>query len=291
MDIGFVGLGRMGSGMAANLARAGHRLSVYNRSPGKAKPLLDLGAAECARIADVCGGDVVITMLADDDAVESVVFAEEGVLRSLPRNALHISSSTISVALSARLTKSHAEAGQQYVAAPVFGRPEAAFSQKLFVVAGGASEAVARCAPLFDAIGQKTFVVSEKPESANLVKLSGNFLVAAVIEMLGEALALVHKGGIDRRDYLNLITSALFDTPVYKVYGGLIVEKAFTPAGFAVPLGQKDIRLILAAAEDLHVPMPVAGLLRDRFLALLAQGGETLDWSAIGALAAKDAGC
>jgi 3-hydroxyisobutyrate dehydrogenase-like beta-hydroxyacid dehydrogenase len=175
------------------------------------------------------------------------------------------------------------------VSAPVFGRPEAAAEGKLFVMVGGVPEAVKTCMPLFDVIGQKTFVMSERPEAANLVKLSGNFLIASVIEALGEAIALVSKGGLDKQDYLNLLTSTLFSAPIYKIYGDLIVGQKFEPAGFAAPLGQKDIRLALAAAEDLRVPMPIASLLRDRFLTLLAHGGEALDWSAIGSLAAKDA--
>jgi 3-hydroxyisobutyrate dehydrogenase-like beta-hydroxyacid dehydrogenase len=176
------------------------------------------------------------------------------------------------------------------VAAPVFGRPDVAAAGQLFVVAGGAPDAVKSAAPLFDAIGERTFVISEKPKAANLVKLSGNFLSASVIESLGEAMALVAKGGVDRRQYLDILTSTLFGAPVYKTYGGLIADGIFEPAGFAAPLGQKDIRLTLAAAEDLRVPMPLASLLRDRFLTLMAHGGDKLDWSAIGQLAAKDAG-
>ncbi|HTQ71098.1 MAG TPA: NAD-binding protein, partial [Acidocella sp.] len=149
---------------------------------------------------------------------------------------------------------------------------------------------IARLQPLFDAIGQRTFVVSETPSRANLVKLSGNFLIASVIESLGEALALVGKGGVDQKAYLELLTSTLFNAPVYKTYGNLLVEQTFEPAGFAASLGQKDIRLVLAAGEALNVPLPLASLLRDRFLALMAQGGENLDWSAIGHLAAKDSG-
>jgi 3-hydroxyisobutyrate dehydrogenase-like beta-hydroxyacid dehydrogenase len=290
MKIGFVGLGQMGSAMAANLLRAGHKLAVYNRTPGKTQALVDLGAQASARVSEVCRGEAVITMLANDEAVEGVVFAEQGVIASLPKGAVHISSSTISVALSERLAAAHAAAGQRFVAAPVFGRPEAAAERKLFVVAGGAPEAVNTCMPLFDAIGQRTFVMAERPEAASLIKLSGNFLIAATIEALGEALALVGKGGIDRRSYLDLLTSTLFNSPVYKIYGSLIVERTFAPAGFAAPLGQKDIRLTLAAAEQLRVPLPLASLLRDRFLTLLAHGGDALDWSAIGDLAAKDAG-
>jgi 3-hydroxyisobutyrate dehydrogenase-like beta-hydroxyacid dehydrogenase len=189
-----------------------------------------------------------------------------------------------------RWEAAHTKAGQRFVAAPVFGRPDVAAAGQLFVVAAGASDAVKSAAPLFDAIGKRTFVVSETPKAANLVKLSGNFLSASVIESLGEAMALVAKGGVDRRQYLDILTSTLFGAPVYKTYGGLIADGKFEPAGFAAPLGQKDIRLTLAAAEDLRVPMPIASLLRDRFLTLMAHGGDKLDWSAIGQLAAKDAG-
>jgi 3-hydroxyisobutyrate dehydrogenase-like beta-hydroxyacid dehydrogenase len=289
MKIGFIGLGHMGVGMAANLIRAGHEVGVYNRTPGKAEKLVDLGAQAFTQASEVCRGEAVITMLANDDAVESVVFAEQGILAHLPKGAVHISSSTISVALSKRLGTAHEAAGQHFVSAPVFGRPEAAAEGKLFVMVGGVPEAVKTCMPLFDVIGQKTFVMSERPEAANLVKLSGNFLIASVIEALGEAIALVSKGGLDKQDYLNLLTSTLFSAPIYKTYGDLIVGQKFEPAGFAAPLGQKDIRLALAAAEDLRVPMPIASLLRDRFLTLLAHGGEALDWSAIGSLSAKDA--
>ena len=289
MKVGFIGLGHMGAGMAANLLKVGHQLTVYNRTPAKVEPLVAQGAKAAAGIADACRGDAVITMLANDEALEGVVFGDAGVIASLPAGAIHISSSTISVALAERLAVAHAEARQQFVAAPVFGRPSAAAAGQLFVIAAGEPAAVSAAAPLFDAIGQKTFVISDTPQAANLVKLSGNFLIAAVMESLGEALALVGKAGIDRRRYLDILTSTLFGAPVYSTYGDLIAEGAFEPAGFAAPLGFKDIRLALAAAEDLRVPMPLAGLLRDRFLALLAHGGDALDWSAIGQLAAKDA--
>jgi len=290
MNVGFIGLGRMGSGMATNLLRAGHRVTVYNRTPEKAETLSAQGATVATRVAGACRGDAVITMLANDAAVESVVLGRDGVIASLPAGALHVSSSTISVALSQRLAEEHAKAGQRYVAAPVMGRPDMAAAGKLFVVAGGERTAVEAVAPLLGAIGQKTFVVSDAPEAANLVKLSANFLIASVIESLGEALTLVAKGGVDQRQYLDLLTSTVFDAPAYRTYGGLIASGRFEPAGFAAPLGQKDIRLLLAAADELRVPMPLASLLRDRFLTLLANGGESLDWSAIGRLPAVDAG-
>jgi len=280
----------MGAGMAANLLRAGHEVTAYNRSQDKVDALVERGAHAARMVAQACGGDVVITMLANDDAVEAVTFGEEGILASLPSGATHVSSSTISLALAERLTEAHAEAGHRFVAAPVFGRPEAAEAAKLFVVAAGEPDAVQALSPVFDAIGQRTFVVAEQPKAANLVKLSGNFLIASVIESLAESMALVEKAGVDKQDYLEVLTSTLFDAPVYKTYGGLLAREEFEPAGFAAPLGLKDIRLVLAAGESLEVPLPVASLIRDRFLTLLANGGAHLDWSALGKVASWEAG-
>jgi 3-hydroxyisobutyrate dehydrogenase-like beta-hydroxyacid dehydrogenase len=289
MKVGFIGLGHMGTGMATNLLKAGHEVTVYNRTRAKAEALVMGGAKEATTIADACRGDAVFTMLANDNVVEAVVLGEAGIFESLPAGAIHISSSTISVALAERLAAAHADVRQGFVAAPVFGRPELAAAGNLYVLAAGEQAAVQRAAPLFEAIGQKTFVVSETPKAAYLVKLSGNFLIGSVIEALGEAMAFVGKGGLDTRQYVDILTSTLFDAPIYKTYGTLLAQGKFEPAGFAAPLGQKDIRLVLAAAEDLRVPMPIASLLRDRFLTLLAHGGDRLDWSAIGALAVQDA--
>jgi len=290
MRIGFIGLGNMGSAMAANLVGAGHEVTVYNRSRPKVDALVAQGARPADSVAEACGGDVVFTMLANDDAVAGVTFGDDGIVASLARGAIHVSASTISVALSERMTVAHAEAGVRFVSAPVFGRPEAAQAAKLFVVAAGEPASVEVLSPAFDAIGQRTFVVSEEPKTANLVKLSGNFLVMSVIETVGEAMALVSKGGVDKHQYLDILTSSLFSAPIYQTYGGLIANEHFEPAGLAAALGQKDAPLVLAAAEELQVPMPVASLIRDRFLALLARGGENLDWAAIGALSAWEAG-
>ena len=290
MKIGFIGLGHMGSAMAANLVKAGHHVTVFNRSPEKRRKLVELGAHEAARIADACRGEAVITMLADDAALSSVALADGGIIGSLPRGAIHVSMSTISVALARELTKAHAGAGQRFIAAPVFGRPEAAAAAKLFIVAAGEPAAVETCLPLFNALGQKTLPISPEPAAANLVKLSGNFLLASAIEALGEAIALVSKVGVDGRAYVELLTSTIFPAPVYATYGGLIAANRFEPAAFTAALGFKDIRLALAAAESLRVPMPLGSLLHDRFLRLLAEGGESLDWSALGGLAGRDAG-
>jgi 3-hydroxyisobutyrate dehydrogenase-like beta-hydroxyacid dehydrogenase len=290
MKIGFIGLGRMGSAMAANLVKAGHDVTVFNRSPEKLRPLLELGAHAAGSVADACRGELVVTMLADDTAVNDVAFQNEGIVNALPKGAIHLSMSTISVALSKRLAQAHSEAAQQFVAAPVFGRPEVAAAAKLYVVAAGNPAAVAICKPIFDVLGQKTFPIGAEPSAANLVKLSGNFLLAAAIEALGEAIALVGKANIDRHVFVDMLTSSLFNAPAYKTYGGLVAAGRFEPAAFAAPLGLKDINLVLAAAESLRVPMPLGGLLHDRFLRLLAEGGERLDWAAIGGLAARDAG-
>lgn len=293
MKVGLIGLGNMGSGMAANLLKGGHEVTVYNRTPSKAQALVAQGAHYAAQVGEACRGDAVITMLADDGAVEGVVFGdagEGGVVKSMAKGAIHISSSTISVALSEKMAAAHAASGQRFVSAPVFGRPEAAAAAKLFIAVAGAPDAVETCMPLFESIGQRTFRFGDNAPDANLVKLSGNFLISSVIEALGEAMALVGKAGLDQHQYVDFLTSTLFNAPVYKTYGGLIADKKFTPAGFAAPLGFKDNRLVLAAAEKLRVPLPLASLIYNRFLTLLARGGESLDWSAFSQLAAEDAG-
>ncbi|WP_099020577.1 NAD(P)-dependent oxidoreductase [Mycolicibacterium palauense] len=294
MRIGFIGLGNMGRAMATNLLADGHQVTVFNRTPARADALVEAGAERAATVAEACRAEVVFTMLADDQAVHQVVFGDDefgdGILDALPEGGVHVSSSTIGVDLARQLAAAHADAGQRFVSAPVFGRPEAAAAAKLFVVAAGAPGTVEAVSPLLAAVGQRTFVLSERPEAANLVKLSGNFLIGSVLESLGEAMALVGKGGVDRKDYLEVLTSTLFDAPVYHTYGGLIAEERFTPAGFAAPLGLKDVRLVLEAGEQLQVPLPIAGLLRDRFLTLLANGGADLDWSAIATLSDRDAG-
>jgi len=290
MKIGFIGLGRMGTAMATNLVRAGHDVTVFNRSPGRSASLVVLGAHEAVHLAEACNGSAVISMLANDEAATDITLAKGGVIDHLPKGAIHVSMSTISVELSKRLAQAHAKAGQRYVAAPVFGRPDMAAAAKLFIVAAGDPAAVDACQPLFGALGQKTTVLGTEPSAANLVKLSGNFLLASAIEALGEAVALVGTAGIDPRAYIEFLTSTVFNVPAYKTYGALIAQRKFEPAAFAAALGYKDIRLTLAAAESLRVPMPLGSLLHDRFLRLLAQGGENLDWSAIGGLATQDAG-
>jgi 3-hydroxyisobutyrate dehydrogenase-like beta-hydroxyacid dehydrogenase len=291
MKIGFIGLGNMGSAMAKNLLNAKHSLRVYNRTPARAEKLTQDGASVATSPADAAKeAELLITMLADDAAVEEVLFGEAGAAHALPEGAVHASMSTISVELSRRLTQAHRERGQHYVAATVFGRPDMATQAKLFVVAAGDSAPIERCRPAFDAIGQKTFVVDREPHKANVVKLAGNFLITGMLEGMGESFALAAKFGIDREAFLEILTGSLFGAPAYKTYGSMIAKDRFEPVGFKLPLGFKDNRLLLRAAEEANVPMPLASLVHDRFVAALAHGLKDADWSAIAGLAYRNAG-
>jgi 3-hydroxyisobutyrate dehydrogenase-like beta-hydroxyacid dehydrogenase len=291
MKVAFVGLGNMGWGMARNLIKAGHALTVYNRTMRRAEEFRALGASVAKTPGEAAAGaEAAITMLSDDGAVEGVVFGPGNILESLPAGAVHISMSTISVALSRRLQAAHQEKRQHYLAAPVFGRPEAAAVAKLFIVAAGPAAQIERCRPLFDALGQKTFAAGEEAPGANLFKLTGNFLITAVIESLAESFALVRKAGLNANAFLEILTNSLFAAPIYKTYGSLIAADKFDPPGFKLPLGLKDNRLLLAAAEEAAVPMPMASLVRDRFVSALAQGLGESDWAAIARISAKNAG-
>jgi len=290
MDVSLLGLGRMGAGIARSLLRAGHHVTVYNRTRERADALGAEGALVAASVAEACRNEVVFTMVADDAALEAMVFGTGGILASLPRGGAHVSLSTIGVALSDKLTAEHAKAGQGYVAAPVFGRPEAAAAGRLAVVAAGPDEIIQGCKPLFAAMGPSLYVAGDRPAMANVVKLCGNFLIASVLETLSEAIAFARKSGVDAADLLNFLTAGLFNAPVYKTYGNLIVQGQHEPAGFLLPLGLKDVRLVLEAAEAAGVPMPVASVLRDRFLTAIARGHQEKDWSVIGRVAAEDAG-
>jgi 3-hydroxyisobutyrate dehydrogenase-like beta-hydroxyacid dehydrogenase len=289
MNVGFIGLGSMGLPMARNLLKAGHKLTVYNRSRERAESLHAEGAIIANKAGETCNGDVLITMLADDHAMRAVVFGEQLIPKLAP-GAVHVSASTISVALARELAKAHAEAGNQYISAPVFGRPDAAADARLAIVAAGPASVIEQCQPLFDAIGQRTFVVGEEPPHANVVKLAGNFLILSVIESLGEAFALLRKSGVEPERFLEVMTSTLFASPVYKTYGNLIAKEQFRPAGFKLPLGLKDVSLVLAAATDAQAPMPIASLVRDHILATIARNGEDLDWSSFSRISAENAG-
>jgi 3-hydroxyisobutyrate dehydrogenase-like beta-hydroxyacid dehydrogenase len=291
MRIGFLGLGNMGSGMALNLIRAGNQVTVFNRTRKAAEAFVKHGARVADSPADaVSGQQAAITMLADDHAVESVVLGNNGLLQALPSGALHISMSTISPELSERLAAAHKEHRQEYIAANVFGRPEAAAAAKLVIAAAGPKDAIAKARPLFEALGQRTFEVGERPEHANLTKLFANFLLSCVLEGLGEVFAAARKAGIDPKTVFDVLSGTFFGAPGYLVYGPKIIDEQFSPAGFKLALGLKDTRLMLHEAEKLAVPMPFASVVRDRFLAALAHGYADLDWSAIALAAAESAG-
>lgn len=291
MHIGFVGLGRMGAAIAANLVRARHDVAVWNRSAEKARPLVEAGAKLAASPKDAASDrDVIFSMLADDAALNAVLSGDDGILAGLKGGALHISMSTIAVATAEHVAARHAERQQRYVAAPVFGRPEAAAAAKLFVVAAGAPADLESARPLFAAISQRVFNVGETPSAANLVKLCGNFMILSAIESMGEAMTLAEKGGVPKAKLLEVLTGTLFDAPVFRTYGPILAEEKFRPAGFAAPLGLKDMRLVYQAAEDERVPMPLLSLLRDHLLQTIAKEGEDIDWSGIGRTIAKNAG-
>jgi 3-hydroxyisobutyrate dehydrogenase-like beta-hydroxyacid dehydrogenase len=289
MQVGFIGLGSMGLAMADNLRRAGHALSVYNRTRGKAEALSGVRVAATPGAA-AAGAEVVISMLADDTAVESTVFGSDGVLEALPSGAIHAGMTTMSHALTGRLARAHAERGQAFVAAPVFGRPEAARAAKLWIVAAGPAAAVERCRPLFEAMSQGIEYLDEDPGQAAVVKIAGNFLLASLLETLGEAYALVRRHGIEPARFLEIVNGRLFRSPIYDNYGKIIAEGRFDPPGFKLRHGLKDTRLALAAGEAVNTPLPIASLLRDHYLEALARGWGELDWAAVAAVAAGTAG-
>jgi 3-hydroxyisobutyrate dehydrogenase-like beta-hydroxyacid dehydrogenase len=283
-----LGLGSMGLPMARNLSQAGFELRVWNRTASKAAEVP--GARPAPTPAAACkDAEFAVTMLADDAAVEAVVFGSDGILGALPRGACHLGSSTISVALSARLAEAHRAAGQGFVAAPVFGRPEAAAARQLWIVPGGDRACIERAAPLFAALGQGTFPMGTAPQ-ASLAKLLGNFLIAGTIEALGEALALAEKAEMDPARFLEMLTGTLFGAPVVRRYGELLVNTEFEPAGFRLALGLKDVDLALRAGEDTRTPLPLADLVRERMLTALAHGRGQFDWSGFASVIRESAG-
>ncbi len=291
MKVGFIGLGNMGLPMARHLLEAGHSLTVYNRTRAKAESL----AAKGARIADTPReaareAEVVFTMVADDRALGEIVSGEQGLLAGMEPKAIHVSLSTISVSASTDLAARHEEAGGFFVAAPVFGRPEAAEAKQLWVLAAGATAAVERCRPLLTALGRGLTVVGDRAPAANVVKLSGNFLIASMIEALSEAFALTRKMGIHPKDFLELYKAVFANSPIFPRYAELIAQEKYEPAGFALRLGLKDLRLVLDAAEHAQAPMPIASFVKDQYLTGVAQGLGDLDWAALGRLAAERAG-
>jgi 3-hydroxyisobutyrate dehydrogenase-like beta-hydroxyacid dehydrogenase len=254
--------------------------------------LLALGLKPTTDLADLFGCAVVISMLPDDDAVREVALGhqgQKGLIAGLAPGAIHLSMSTISTAAASQLASAHARCGQGYVAAPVFGNPDAAKARQLFIAAAGAPVDVERCRPLLDQLGQRTFVVGNDPAHANLIKLMGNMLTATALEMLGETVALIRKRGLDPTRFIELLTSTMFGGRAHRIYGERIVAQDYA-AGFALPLVLKDVRLALAEAESAAVPMPSVSVVRDRLLTGIARGYADLDWTALGLIAEEEAG-
>lgn len=291
MKIGFVGLGAMGVGMARRLLDAGHSLSVHNRTEARADALVEAGARFAKTPADASrDADLVISMLGDDHAVESLSLGPDGIADGLARDAIHVSCSTLSIGLAGRLAQAHSSRGQGYVSATVLGRPPAAAAGSLFIVAAGAATAIDRAGPAFEALGQRVFVVGEDPVQANLLKLSLNFMIFSTVEQMSEVFALNEKGGIAPETVLEVLTNSFFDAPVHRNYGRMIVDRAFDTQGGPVGIAVKDTALLLEAGGSLGVPMPMGSLVRDRLLATIAQGEQALDFTVMSRRARQDAG-
>jgi 3-hydroxyisobutyrate dehydrogenase-like beta-hydroxyacid dehydrogenase len=283
-NIGFVGLGRMGSAMAANLAAANFDVTAFVRRREQMDSLEKAGIKPTQRRVDLYGCDVVVSMLPDDAAVSEVFLGPSGLAAGMKQGAIHLSMSTISTTAAAGLAKAHGRRGQRYVAAPVFGNPDAAKDRLLFVIAAGTVPDIEVCRPLFTAIGQKTFVVGTDPSHANLIKLLGNAVMATTVEMLGETVAVMRKRGLDPELFVNILTSTLFGGRAHKIYGDKIVHRNYAP-GFALPLALKDVRLALAEAGAAGVAMPSVEVVQQRMNAGIARGHAALDWSALGLIA------
>jgi 3-hydroxyisobutyrate dehydrogenase-like beta-hydroxyacid dehydrogenase len=293
-EIGFIGLGHMGTAMAANLVAGGRRVIGYVRRPDRIGKLEALGLRATTDITDLFDCKVVISMLPDDDALREIVFGRkdiglEGLAAGMMGGAIHLSMSTISTAAASALAGEHARNGQGYVAAPVFGNPDAAKARQLFIIAAGAAADLARCQPIFDSLGQRTFVIGADPQDANLVKLLGNMMSATALEMLAEVVAVVRKRGLDPQPFIDIMTGTMFGGRAHKIYGDKIARQAYAP-GFVLPLVLKDVRLALAEAEKAGAPMPSVGVVRDRLITGIARGYGELDWTALGLIAAEEAG-
>src|SRR5437588_4816940 len=283
--VGVAGLGHMGHAFAVNLVEDGYDVLAYDRQPARAAEIK--GARAATHLADLALCDVVVTSLTDDDALAAVALGAGGLVSVLAPGAIHISMSTVSPGISRRVAAEHVRRKQDYVAAPVLGNPDFARERKVFVLASGRSSALEKVRPLLERLGQGVFVIGQDPGVANLMKLGCNTLTATTLECMGEVLALLRKGGIDGHIAYDVLTNSMFNSRVHKTYGAKIIDQHYAP-GFAVPLATKDLRLALAEADHTGVSLPVARVVNDRLIVLVARGWGNLDWSALGLLAAAD---
>ncbi len=288
--LAFVGLGQMGAAMAANLLDAGHDVTVYNRSPDKAQPLAAKGATVAGTAAEACrGAEAVFSMLANDEALDALSYGPHGILEGLEGATPHISCSTVSVRLVQKLEADHAARKQTFLSCPVFGRPDAAAARKLVIAAAGKAGEIEKVRPFLDAISRAVFIAGAEPWHANLFKLCGNFMLASMVESFGETFATLRKAGADHRQFAAVITE-VFGSPVMKNYSAIVLDEKYDPPAFPLKLGFKDVRLMLEAAMELSVPMPIASAVRDQYLSALAHGQEDLDWSSVAQVPARNAG-
>jgi 3-hydroxyisobutyrate dehydrogenase-like beta-hydroxyacid dehydrogenase len=288
MEVGFVGIGRMGSAMAANLLKAGHRVRAWDKSAAAVRALHEQGAEIAADAQDAFRGDALFSMLPNDDVIREVFIA--GRMQPAGGTPVHVNMATASVKLAKELAAYHAAQGVAYVAATVWGRPDVAAAGKLSIVAAGDPQAIERVQPLLDVIGQKTWRVGDEPSRANVAKIAGNLMVACAIEAIAEAAALVRAHDMSAPDVLDAVITSLFNVPVYRGYGEMIAKQQYEPPGFDLMLGMKDVRLALMAGEETNVPLPFASVLRDSFMDAIANGDADKDWSAIARVAARRAG-
>ncbi len=289
MKVGFIGLGAMGAGIAANILKAGHQVIAWNRTPGPSRALSELGATAGARPDDALHADFLFSMLASDAALHEIGL-DGPLLDRAPSDLVHVNMATISVAYARHLHEAHKRHGLGYIAAPVFGRPDAAAAANLNIVAAGAAADLARVRPILEKLGSKFTVISDDPVHANLFKIAGNFMIVSALETMGEAAALLRKGGIDPKIFFDVMTTSNFSAPVYQIYGKIIGERTFDKAGFKLQLGYKDTSLTLSAAKELEAALPLASMVHDHLLEAIAAGWSDKDWSSLALLAAQRAG-
>ena len=289
--VAFIGLGSMGFPMAKNLLESGFKLHIFNRTKTKSIELEPFGAKVFDAVGDaVKDVDIVITMLSNDEALSSVSFGQEGILSNLKKHAIHISMSTVSPELIEKLNMEHISHEQEFLSAPVFGRPEAALAKKLWIVMSGKQSVKEEVKEVLNALGQGVFDFGEKISAANLIKITGNFMILSMVEAISESLVLLEKNGIARQSFIDFITSTLFNVPIYQNYGKIIAQRQYEPAGFKLELGLKDVNLMHEVSSSARVPMPIVDILHSRFLTSLAKNRAHFDWSAIELIAAENAG-
>ena len=291
MKVGFIGTGRMGQAMVGRLLEAKHEVGVYNRTAAKAKPLADAGAHIVGSIADAARhGDAVYTMLADDAALEDVVFQNGGLLASLPNGGIHVCAGTHGIPVIRKIKAAHAENGQHLVCAPMLGRPELVSSGTAGIVASGPAEAMAKCKPAFDAIGRRTFEAGADPEAATAIKIANNFVLGCAIEAMGEGFSLTRKYGVETSVFYDVMTDGLFNCSAYKVYGKIMVDESYAKVGQMAVLGLKDANLALEAGGLKGVPLPSGNVWRDRLVGAVAHGDGDKDWAVMALEQARASG-